>query len=136
MLNNAYAAYKRQTIATMTPVEIIVKLYDECEKQINRGIYFIEQKDYASTTACLNKAYEVVNGLQSMLNMNISMSKDLEAMYAFFSREIMTANMKKDTEKLRALLPMIAELKDAFVQISKMSRDQIAAQARGGTASQ
>ena len=29
-MNNAYSAYKKQSISTLTPMEIVVKLYSGC----------------------------------------------------------------------------------------------------------
>lgn len=128
MVNNPYAQYKRQSVTTMTPVEIVIKLYDECERQLHRGIHFIEQKDFANTNKCLMKAYDVVKALQSVLDMKIPMSKDLDALYEYFGKEILAANMKKDTEVIRNILPMVGELKDAFVQIGKMPKGPVQGQ--------
>jgi len=129
MYGNAYSAYKKQTITTLTPMEIVVKLYDECERQMNRALHFIENKDYENTNNALMKSIEIVGALRSVLDMDIPMGKDLDALYEFFTRELVAANLKKDAEKIRTLLPMIAELKDAFTQISKMPKDQIMMQA-------
>ena len=43
---NAYSAYKKQSLTTLTPMEIVVKLYDEAERQMNRAIYYIGEKNY------------------------------------------------------------------------------------------
>lgn len=124
-MNNAYSAYKKQSISTLTPMEIVVKLYDEAERQINRAIVFIGQKNYAEANKALQKSQDIVNALRSVLDMSIPISKQLDALYDFFNRQLITANMKKDTEILKELLPMLAELKDAFAQISAMPRDQV-----------
>lgn len=129
MINNAYSAYKRQSVTTMTPIEIIVKLYDECDRQLNRAIYFIEKKGYEDANNALKKSSDIVDSLQSSLNMDIPMSKNLDSLYEYFNREILEANMKKDVEKIKAILPQINELRNAFSQISKMSREQIQHQA-------
>lgn len=124
-MNNAYSAYKKQSISTLTPMEIVVKLYDEAERQINRAIVFIEQKNYAEANKSLQKSQDIVNALRSVLDMSIPISTQLDALYDFFNRQLITANVKKDTEILKELLPMLAELKDAFAQISAMPRDQV-----------
>ncbi|MDR1754439.1 MAG: flagellar export chaperone FliS [Eubacterium sp.] len=125
MINNPYAAYKRQSVTTMTPVEIVIKLYDETERQLNRGIHFIGQKEFAEANKAMTKSYECVKALQSVLDMKVPMSADLDKLYDFFGREILKANMKKDVAVINALLPMLGELKDAFTQISRMPREQI-----------
>ena len=126
---NAYSSYKKQSVTTLTPIEIVVKLYDECERQMNRAVHFIGLKDYESTNTALLKSIEIVGALRSVLDMQIPMSKNLDSLYEYFTRELIEANMKKDDEKVRVLLPMISELRDAFSQISKMPKEQINLQA-------
>jgi len=125
MVGNAYASYKKQSITTLTPMEIVVKLYDECEKQMNRAVHFIESKDFESTNNALMKSIEIVGALRSVLDMSIPMSKDLDSLYEYFTRELVAANLKKDAEMLKTMLPMMGELKEAFSQIAKMPREQL-----------
>lgn len=128
MINNAYSAYKKQSISTMTPMEIVVKLYSETERQLNRAIYFIEQNDFENANHALVKSQDIVNALRSVLDMDIPMSKNLDSLYDYFNREILEANMKKDTEIIKTILPMIGELKDAFTQVAAMPKEQMEAQ--------
>ena len=125
---NPYAAYKKQAVTTMTPIEIVVKLYSETERELNRSIMFIENKDYESANKALTKSGDLVNALRSVLDVNLPIGQNLDSLYSYFEKQIVTANMKKDTELIKPLLPMIAELKDAFTQISLMSKTDIAAQ--------
>lgn len=124
-MNNAYSAYKKQSISTLTPMEIVVKLYDEAERQINRSIAYIEQKNYEEANRGLQKSQDIVNALRSVLDMSIPISKQLDALYDFFNRQLITANVKKDVTILQELLPMLAELKDAFAQVAAMPKSQI-----------
>ena len=128
-MNNVYSAYKKQSVTTMTPMEIVIKLYSETERQLNRAIYFIDQKDYESTNKSLSKAQDLIDALRSVLDISLSIGRDLDSLYDFFVRQIITANMKKDKAIIESLLPMIGELKDAFVQVNAMPKSEIAAQA-------
>ena len=126
---NPYAAYKRQSITTMTPIEIVVKLYDECERQLNRSIPFIEEKQYGNAHTALARASEMVDALREVLNMEAGgeISKNLDSLYAYFYRQITYADTKKDVKTVQELIPQIGELKDAFVQLSKLPREATAA---------
>jgi len=121
-MGNAYSEYKKQSLSTLTPMEIVVKLYEEAEKQMNRAIIHIEEKNYAATNKELQKAQDIVNALRSVLDMSIPMSKDLDALYDFFNRQLIFANMKKDTKMIKELLPMFADLRDAFAQVAAMPK--------------
>lgn len=124
-MNNAYSAYKKQSISTLTPMEIVVKLYDEAEKQINIAIVSIDGKNYETANKCLQKSQDIVNALRSVLDMSIPISTQLDALYDFFNRQLISANVKKDTEILKELLPMLAELRDAFAQVASMPKTQV-----------
>ena len=115
---NAYSAYKKQSLTTLTPMEIVVKLYDEAERQMNRAIFYIGEKNYESSNNCLKKTQDIVNALRSVLDMDIPISKNLDSLYEFFNRQLIEANVKKDVEIIKELLPMFGDLKDAFSQIA------------------
>lgn len=125
---NPYAAYKKQSVTTSTPMEIVVKLYGETERQLNRALAFIEDKDYENANYALSKAHDVIEALRSVLDINLPIGQNLDALYIYFGKQIVLANAKKDVKMIKALLPMLAELKDAFAQVSTMTKDEIAAQ--------
>lgn len=127
-MNNSFSAYKKQSITTMTPIEIVVKLYSETERQLNRAIYFIDQHDFFEANKALTKSEELINALRSVLDMKIEISHNLDSLYEFFTRQIITANLKKDKTIIEQLIPMVGELKDAFAQIAAMPSAEIEAQ--------
>ena len=126
---NPYAAYKKQSVTTMTPIEIVIKLYSETERELNRSVIFIEEKNFESANKSLSKSVDLIAALRSVLDVNLPIGKNLDSIYDFLVKQIIAANMKKDTAIIKSLLPMVAELKDAFTQIGAMSKDEIAAQA-------
>ncbi len=130
-MNNAFSAYKKQSVTTLTPGEIVVRLYMEAERQLNRASYYIPLKNYEEANKALIKAQDVVNALRSSLDMKIPISKNLDSLYEYFNREIVEANVKKDKAKVDALIPMLAELREAFAEINSMPREQMQEQAQG-----
>ena len=127
-MTNAFSAYKKQSITTLTPGEVVVRLYMEAERQLNRASYYIPQKNFEGANKALTKAQDVVNALRSCLDMKIPISKSLDSIYEYFNREIVEANVKKDKEKVDALIPMVATLREAFQEIVAMPREQMMAQ--------
>ena len=125
---NPYAAYKKQSVTTITPIEIVIKLYSETERELNRSVVFIKEKNYESANNALNKSVDLIAALRSVLDVNLPIGKNLDTIYGFLEKQIIAANVKKDVEIVNSLLPMVAELKDAFTQIGAMSKDEIAAQ--------
>lgn len=127
-MNNAFSAYKKQSVTTLTPGEIVVKLYLEAERQLNRASYYIENKDFEAANKALQKTQDVINALRSSLDMKIPVSKNLDSLYEYFNHEIIQANIKKDKAKIDELIPMIVDLREAFAEINGMTKQQMEAQ--------
>ena len=125
---NPYAQYKRQSVETMTPVEVVIRLYSEIEKQCAIGIDFVEKKNYAKSNDAFIKAEDCIDALRETLDMSIPISKNLDDLYIFFYKTIVKANINKDLTDLKKVVPMIAELRDTWTQISQMTREEIEAQ--------
>lgn len=133
-MSNPYSAYKKQSVTTMTPVEVVIKLYSESERQLAIGVSAIGEKDIIKAHNAFIKAQELLGALRGSLDMDVPVSKNLDQLYAFFQKTAETANMKKDeksAEEVRKVIPMISELRDAFTQISQMTKEEIEAQAKG-----
>ena len=112
-MSNPYSAYKKQSVSTMTPVEVVIKLYSETERQLAIGISAIESKDIKKAHEALMKAQELIGALRGSLDKDGPISKDAE-----------------HAEELKKIIPMIADLRDAFTQISQMTKEEIEAQAK------
>ncbi len=125
---NPYAQYKKQSVETMTPVEVVIKLYSEIEKQCAIGMDFVEKKNYAKSNEAFIKAEDCIDALRETLDMSIPISKNLDDLYIFFYKTIVKANTSKDLTDLKKVVPMISELRDAWTQISQMTREEIETQ--------
>lgn len=129
-MGNPYSAYKKQSVTTMTPVEVVIRLYSEIERQIAIGIDFVEKKNYAKSNAAFIKAEDCIDALREALDMSVPISKNLDDLYIFFYKTIVHANVSKDLTDVKKIIPMFGELRDAFTQISQMTKEEIEAQAK------
>lgn len=125
---NPYAQYRKQSVETMTPVEVVIRLYSEIEKQCAIGMDFVEKKNFAKSNDAFVKAEDCIDALREALDMSIPISKNLDDLYIFFYKTIVKANINKDLTDLKKVVPMISELRDAWTQISQMTREEIEAQ--------
>ncbi len=116
---NPYQKYQQQSIMTMTPGELLLKLYDETIKQLRQAIDALNQKQYEKANASLQKAQRIISHLNKTLVMDYDISKNLEALYDFFMYKITQANIYKDAAHVQEILPMIADLRDAYAQAEK-----------------
>lgn len=125
---NPYSQYKKQSVTTMTPVEVVIKLYSEIERQLAIGIDFTEKKNFAKSNEAFIKAEDCIDALRETLDMSVPISKNLEDLYVFFYKVIVKANVSKELDEVKKIIPMIGELRDAFTQISQMTKEEIEAQ--------
>ena len=116
---NPYQKYKQQSIMTMTPGELLLKLFDETIKQLHYAQDALPQKQYEQANASMQKATRIISHLNKTLEMQYEISKNLEQLYDFFIHKITQANIYKDPSHIAEILPMIEDLRDAFAQADR-----------------
>ena len=119
MQGNPYQKYMQQSVSTMTPVQLLVALYDKSEQELKKAVYYIDAKDYANASKALTKVQSIVSTLDGSLRMKYEVSNNLTALYAYFQERLVEANVKKDVEIVKELLPFFSELKDTFSDVTK-----------------
>ena len=116
---NPYQKYQQQSIMTMTPGELLLKLYDETIKQLRSGEVALQQNQYDRANTSLQKAQRIISHLNKTLAMEYEIAQNLEALYEFFNYKITQANVHKDATHITEILPMVIDLRDAFAQAEK-----------------
>ena len=118
---NPYQRYQQQSVMTMTPGEMLLKLYDEVITQLTAVRQFNEEKDYEKSNASLKKAQRIIRYLDQTLDPQYEISGSLSALYDYFIRRLVDANLHKDNAPIDEVLPMISDLRDTFAQAAKQS---------------
>lgn len=114
--------YQEQTILTMTPGEMVVRLFVESEKQLNIAMVCIDDKNIQGANNALQKAQRIFTYLKASLDFNYQLSENLSALYDFFNRRLVEANMKKSKAPVEEILPLVSELRDTFQQGERLAR--------------
>lgn len=124
MMNNPYQQYKEQSLSTLAPGELLVKLFDEAIKQLRLSCIGLEKKDFGMVNDALNKTQTIITALASSLDMRYPISQELRDMYVFFVQQIHQANLKKDPAIVEEIIPLVKDLRDSFEQAEKISRKE------------
>lgn len=122
MVQNPYQKYQQQSVMTMTPGEMLLKLYDEVITQLSAARQFNDEKDISKANAAFQKAQRILRYLDQTLDPQYEISANLSALYDYFIRRLMEANARKSNEPVDEVLPMIEELRETFYQADKASR--------------
>ena len=116
---NPYQKYMSQVVTTMTPAQLLIALYDKAITELNKAILYIEDKNIPKAHNSIIRVLDIVDALDSSLKEKYEISENLAALYGYFREELTHANVKKDTEILKRLIPYFQELRDAFFEASK-----------------
>lgn len=121
MPRNPYETYKQQSVMTMTQGEMLLKLYDETIIQLSAAEIYIGDKNIEKTNQALQKSQKIINYLKATLDFQYDISNQLSALYDFFVRQIVSANIHKDAAPIHEIIPLVTELRDSFAQAAKQA---------------
>jgi len=122
MQNAAYQEYKKQSVMTMTPADMLIKLYDECLAMLQLGVMYMDENNIEQRFESLKKAREILCYLREILNMDYEISQNLFALYEYYITQIVDANTHVKKEPILEVIEMLTELRDSFVEADKMTR--------------
>lgn len=127
-------AYKETHIKTASQGKIIIMLYDEAIRELDKAVSLIEgnTKEFDKVNNSILRAQDMVTELMVSLDFDKGgeIAQGLFSLYMFFNRQMMEANMSKDTEPLKTVRNQLSELREAWDQIINKSGN--GKQASGG----
>ena len=124
--SNALSTYKETKVKTAGQGQLIIMLYEEAVKQLTRALEMMEsnkqKKDpgkIEQISKAVMKTEEIVTELMVSLDFERGgeISKNLFALYSWFNRELLEANIAQDTGRITAVKNMLADLRDTWGQI-------------------
>ncbi|MCD7730541.1 MAG: flagellar export chaperone FliS [Oscillospiraceae bacterium] len=108
-----------QVVTTMTPGQLLIALYDKAITELNKAVIFIEEKNIPGAHNSIIRVCDIVDALDASLKEKYEISNNLAALYQYFREQLITANVKKNPEILKSLIPLFQDLRDAFDEASK-----------------
>lgn len=121
MVQNPYQKFMQRTVTTMTPTELLLALFDKAIVELNRAIIFIEDKNIPKAHSSIRRVSDIVDALDGSLKIKYEITEHLARLYQYFRDRLLQANIKKDTEILKELIPFFKELRETFAEASKMT---------------
>lgn len=121
---NAYEQYQQNSIMLASPQKLVLMLYDGVIRFVKAARKAMEQKDFEGTNYNLVRAQDIISELNSSLDMNFDISRNLRSLYNFINNRLIEANVKKDASILDEVEPMLEELRDTWYEASKKIKAQ------------
>jgi flagellar protein FliS len=127
---NPLAAYRETRVRTASPGQLVVMLYDEAIKQSDTAIRLLgadskpRPVDIERINLSLGKVQDVITELMASLDFDAGgqLAQDLFALYVWFGREILEANIHKEVERIKSIRTMLADLREAWADAASKSQ--------------
>ena len=118
---NPLNAYRQTNIKTASQGKLIIMLYDEAIRQLNLAVEAIEQNSpkLDNINNAIIRAQEMITELMVSLDFEKGgeIAQTLFSLYMFFNRQLMEANLKKESEPVRQISGMLQELRGSWIQV-------------------
>ena len=118
----AYAQYNNSKVLTASPAELTLMLYEGAIKFCNIAIMAVEKKDVQKAHTNIVKVENIVNYLQSTLDMKYPVSQDFDRIYVYLQQRLTQANMKKDPGILNEVCEHLRSLRDTWKEVMAKSQ--------------
>lgn len=115
---NAYANVGVETgVSSASPHKLVVMLFDGALTAVTNSIHLIKLGNIAGKGQSISKAISIIdNGLRASLDKNVggAIAVNLDALYAYMSSRLITANLNSDPAILQEVHGLLMELKTAW----------------------
>lgn len=114
-MQNGYNVYKNNTVNYASKEQLLLMLVDGAVKYAKRAELAIEKKDVKTAHDNLIRTQDIFTELMVTLNQDAGLwAKQLYKVYDFIKEKLVEANLKKDINVLREVLPLIENVKDLW----------------------
>ena len=123
-LMNAYAQYNNSKVLTASPQELTKMLYDGAIKFCNIAQIGLEKGDDLKFTTNLVKVENIIDYLNSTLDMKYPVAKDFENVYNLILGLCVDADMHREyaEENMAKVNKFLHTMRDTWVQAMAMSK--------------
>lgn len=124
-MNKPTSAYQQvsldSSIQEADPHQLILMLFEGATAALNTARFAMEDGNIPAKGNAISKAIDIItNGLNASLDpaQGGALAEQLSALYDYMASRLLWANMKNDQATLQEVQALLAELHDAWRQIS------------------
>ena len=125
---NGHERYLETAVETASPARLIVMLYDGAIRFINEAAYAMQQRDYETQNAKLQRAQKILAELISSLDFDKGgeIAENLFRLYTYMYNQLVEANINDSCDRLEHVVHLLSELREAWDTIATESETQVA----------
>jgi len=129
-LNKKVAQYqkasKQYSLLGADPHQVIMILMNAAVDSMAIAKGCIERKDFEGKSNAINKAIQVIGGLQDGLNLDVDngIGQNLNSLYDYMIRRLTEASLEMSIEKVNEVAQLIIPIRDAWRQIPEADKQK------------
>lgn len=114
------AKYQKVQVATCSPAQLVVMLYDGILRFATEAITAMGKKDRARAGERIGRAHAILEELLATLDPTQSpeLCENLSGLYAFCMHRLLSANIEQNPEILGEVIALVRPLREAFAEIA------------------
>ena len=126
--SNAISTYRETKVKTASQGQLVIMLYEEAVRCLDRALQLLVLNDEGkknprtieSISKSILKTQEIITELAVSLNFDEGgeIATNLFALYTWFNKELLEANINQDVRKVTIIRNQINELRSAWVEIA------------------
>lgn len=120
----AAAAYQNNSIATASPADLTLMLYEGAIKFCNMALDGLRTNDREKANNNIIKAEKIIVEFRATLDFKYPVAKDFDVVYDYIYRRLVEANIKKDEKVLSEALRYIREMRDTWKEVMNITRNK------------
>ena len=121
-MKNPYQTYQTNAVATSSPQELTLMLYNGCIKFIRLSAIAMEKGDMEAKNTNIIKAQNILYELRSSLNMEMELSQTVDALYEYMISQLVTANIQNEASLLKEVESLAEEFRNTWKQAMEQAK--------------
>lgn len=121
MFQQAAEVYRNVAVETAHPLKLVIMAYQGAVAALDRAVSALEEKDYRRKSEEIQKAVALVSELLAALDMERGgqIAKAFSSLYAYFLKRLLEADVRKDMKALKEVRSHLAQLQEAWEELSE-----------------
>jgi len=109
-------------VMTASKEELTLMLYEGGIKFCNLALMAIEKKDTVKAHEHIQRVQDIVREFQITLDFKYPIANELNNLYDYMHRRLVTANIRKDAAVMNEVLGMFRSMRDTWKEAMKIAR--------------
>jgi flagellar protein FliS len=123
---NAYVnQYHNNQILNASPERILIMLYDGAIRFCRQALQALDSGDKLVMSEKISRTMAIICEFANSLDHEIGgeIATDLDALYAFMTRELTRANLNNERQPLETVEKLLVDLRDTWIEAIEVNRE-------------